>query len=136
MGKTNPVPHAVTDRLSNSYDFVYFLTRAPRYFFDLDAIRLPYRDPTGKQLQTATGLPGKNPGDVWMLPSANFRGAHFATFPQALVERPLLATCPELICDRCGTVFRDPAAADDRNSARVSPKDLNVTCSDTAVATP
>ena len=103
--KTNPVPHAVTDRLSNSYDVVYFLTRAPRYFFDLDAIRLPYRDPTGKQLQTATGLLGKNPGDVSMLPSANFRGAHFATFPQALVERPLLATCPELICDRCGTVF-------------------------------
>src|SRR5579862_2811295 len=25
--KTNPMPHGVSDRLSNSYDFVYFLTR-------------------------------------------------------------------------------------------------------------
>jgi DNA modification methylase len=103
--KTNPVPVAVIDRLSNSYDVIYFVTRSPRYFFDLDAIRLPYRDPTGKKHPIAAGLLGKNPGDVWMLPSANFRGAHFATFPPALVERPLLATCPELICDRCGTPF-------------------------------
>ena len=49
---------------------------------------------------------GKNPGDVWSLPSANFAGQHLATFPPGLVERPLLATCPELICDTCGTPFR------------------------------
>lgn len=107
--KTNPIPHSVADRLSNSYDVVYFLTRSPHYFFDLDAIRLPYRDPTGKKRLAPAGLLGKNPGDVWMLPAANFRGAHFATFPPALVERPLLATCPELICDHCGTPYERPS---------------------------
>jgi site-specific DNA-methyltransferase (adenine-specific) len=45
---------------------------------------------------------GKNPGDVWALPSANFKGEHFATFPPALVERPLIATVPERTCLQCG----------------------------------
>lgn len=45
---------------------------------------------------------GKNPGDVWRLATANFRGAHFATFPKQLIERPVLATCPERTCTRCG----------------------------------
>jgi hypothetical protein len=134
--KTNPMPHSVGDRLSNSYDLVYFLTREPHYFFDLDAIRLPHRSSAvarrggvyppdrasaplwrqrgggnrGLAAQKARGQVGhelgKNPGDVWELSSANFDGAHFATFPPGLVERPLRATCPELICDSCGTPFR------------------------------
>lgn len=133
--KTNPMPHAVGDRLTNSHDVVYFLTRSPRYFFDLDAIRVPHRSSAnsgrggvyppdgasaplwrqrgggnrGLAAQRARGQVGhelgKNPGDVWPIAAANIHGAHFATFPLALVERPLLATCPELICERCGTPF-------------------------------
>jgi DNA modification methylase len=49
---------------------------------------------------------GKNPGDVWTVPTAGYRGAHFATFPVALVERPLLATCPERVCLICGTPWQ------------------------------
>ena len=49
---------------------------------------------------------GKNPGDVWSLPTACYRGAHFATFPEVLVERPLLATCPQRVCRTCGTAWR------------------------------
>jgi site-specific DNA-methyltransferase (adenine-specific) len=45
---------------------------------------------------------GKNPGDVWRLSTSAFRGQHFATFPKHLVERPLLATCPERVCVGCG----------------------------------
>jgi site-specific DNA-methyltransferase (adenine-specific) len=45
---------------------------------------------------------GKNPGDVWTIPTAAYRGAHFATFPEALVERPIRATCPERVCIACG----------------------------------
>lgn len=52
---------------------------------------------------------GKNPGDVWETGTASFRGAHFATFPIKLIERPLLATCPEKVCARCGRPWqRDP----------------------------
>jgi DNA modification methylase len=44
---------------------------------------------------------GKNPGDVWTIPTARFAGSHFAVFPEALVERPLRATCPTRLCSRC-----------------------------------
>ncbi|WP_338835853.1 DNA-methyltransferase [Neomoorella thermoacetica] len=37
---------------------------------------------------------GKNPGDVWTLPTAAFKGAHFAVFPLALAERLVAALCP------------------------------------------
>ena len=156
--KTNPMPHSVGDRLTNSYDVVYFLTRSSSYFFDLDAIRLPHRSSAtgrsgssyppdkasaplwrqrgggnrGLAAQKARGevghALGKNPGDFWLLPSANFRGAHFATFPPGLVERPLLATCPELICETCGTPFRRTSRVRreeigrDRHPARREPR--------------
>jgi site-specific DNA-methyltransferase (adenine-specific) len=52
---------------------------------------------------------GKNPGDVWPISTHAFRGAHFATFPQQLVYRPILATCPEAVCTRCHAPLRHRA---------------------------
>lgn len=49
---------------------------------------------------------GKNPGDVWTFATAGHRGAHFAVFPERLIERPLLASCPERVCVRCGAPWR------------------------------
>lgn len=146
--KANPMPNSVKDRLSSTHEYVYFLTKSPDYFFDLDAIRTPAEAkgraaPRGRGQGTNVGKApacdvvyppakaaapswagpragnnaglarmrkdgvathplGKNPGDVWRLPTASYHGAHFATFPKSLVERPLLATCPELACERCG----------------------------------
>lgn len=37
----------------------------------------------------------KNPRSVWTIPTAGFAGAHFATWPEALVERIIKAGCPE-----------------------------------------
>lgn len=59
---------------------------------------------------------GKNPGDVWHLPTAGYRGAHFATFPLSLVERPLLAACPERVCAHCGAPWQ--RAPTDRSRRR------------------
>jgi DNA modification methylase len=127
--KPNPMPSSVRDRLNMTYEVVYHLVRSPRYYFNLDLIREPHRSSgrksAGEQVLKAPawagplagkqdglrrarpeGLPGhvlgKNPGDVWWLPTKGFRGPHFATFPEGLVTRPLLATCPEAICTRCG----------------------------------
>ena len=58
---------------------------------------------------------GKNPGDVWEIATASYRGAHFAPFPEALVERPLLATCPERVCHACSSPWRRPPV--DRSQA-------------------
>src|SRR6266542_3894086 len=138
--KSNPMPTSVSDRLAATYEVVYFLVRTRRYYFDLDAIRVPLRttavqtttDPEriypppgagpalrpgwayngnqGLSRLKARGMAGhplgKNPGDVWTLPTAGFKGAHFASFPRGLVERPLLATCPERVCSECGEAWQ------------------------------
>ena len=61
---------------------------------------------------------GKNPGDVWIIPTASYHGAHFATFPVELVRRPLLSTCPERVCVACGRPWqRAPQEIDGRKLA-------------------
>jgi hypothetical protein len=108
------------------------------YYFDLDAIRVPHRSRTGRvqaagAISTkppawagplaganhglarlkARGLPGhplgKNPGDVWELATAGYRDAHFAVFPEKLVERPIRAACPEHVCTACNQPWRRKA---------------------------
>jgi DNA modification methylase len=49
---------------------------------------------------------GKNPGDVWTIGTAGFRGSHFAVFPESLVTDPIRATCPERVCAECGSPWR------------------------------
>jgi len=127
--KTNPMPSSVTDRLTLTYEVVYFLVRSRTYFFDLDAIREPHRSSGAKRERAPQQQPpvwagplaasrnglrrarksgepghplGKNPGDVWSIATRGFRGAHFATFPLELVRRPILATCPAVVCTACG----------------------------------
>lgn len=132
--KTNPMPASVKDRLTATHEYVYLLCRQPRYFFDLDAIRIPHRTTTARPAASHQYPPpesappqwagplagnnrgldqmkrsgraghrlGKNPGDVWTLATASFHGSHFATFPTALIEKPMQASCPERTCTRCG----------------------------------
>lgn len=126
--KRNPMPSPVRDRLSCTWEVVYLLVRQRQYFFDLDAIRVPHTSkraaakggtawsvPPAWRVSTSShsgldalnasgrvGHPlGKNPGDVWPLSTASYRGAHHAVFPVALAERPVLAGCPERRCQRC-----------------------------------
>jgi len=65
----------------------------------------------------AVGRPtGRNRRSVWLLATAPYRGAHFATFPSALVEPCVLAaTSQRGCCGRCGAPWqRDTAVSDDR----------------------
>ena len=39
--KRNHMPSSVKDRLANSYEYVFFFTKQKRYFFNLDAVRVP-----------------------------------------------------------------------------------------------
>jgi len=139
--KPNYMPSSVRDRLTTSWEPLYLLSRSPSYYFDLDAIRIPHTSTRGKRrtfgglydttkptwsgplagkndglmrahAEGRVGHPlGKNPGDVWRIPTAGFRGAHFAVFPERLVERPLLAGCPERTCESCGAPWRRPPGA-------------------------
>ncbi|MGA8726016.1 MAG: site-specific DNA-methyltransferase [Acidimicrobiales bacterium] len=133
--KRNPQPSSVTDRLSATWESVYLFVRSSQYWFDLDAVRVPHlsrppRSPTKTDPPTspppwagplagtnsglarlkAAGRPGhrlgKNPGDVWSHATAGSPGAHFAVFPESLIERPILAGCPERVCEACGRGWR------------------------------
>ena len=50
---------------------------------------------------------GRNPGDFWEIYTQPFTGynpelEHFSVFPEAIVERPLKASCPKQVCKKCG----------------------------------
>jgi site-specific DNA-methyltransferase (adenine-specific) len=49
---------------------------------------------------------GRNPGDVWDIATASLGIEHFAAYPEKLVMRPILMTCPPKICPQCGTIFK------------------------------
>jgi site-specific DNA-methyltransferase (adenine-specific) len=137
--KPNPLPQSAADRLSPTYETVIFATKSRRYFFDLDAIRIPHRsaDRMRVALKEAsrryqgnnTGLGklkaagrvgnarGKNPGDAWTIPTAVDRMGHQATFPEALIERPILATCPERICVQCDRAWTRPTRIKSRKTS-------------------
>jgi DNA modification methylase len=130
--KPNPMPISVTDRLACTYEVVYVFAIHPRYFFDLDTVRVPHRSRIGRAYtalrpaegwrgpnsDTATGLDalkasgrvghplGKNPGDVWTIATSSFRGAHHATFPLTLATRAIQAGCPEARCSHCRLPWR------------------------------
>lgn len=45
---------------------------------------------------------GRNKRDVWEINTEPYPEAHFAVFPEKLVETPILAGCPSMICKKCG----------------------------------
>ena len=82
--KPNRIPASVTDRLNNTYEHVFHFVINKKYFFNLDAIKIP-------------GANGnmKNPGDVWAINTQPLTGSHTATFPEKLVEQIVLCASPE-----------------------------------------
>ena len=73
---------------------------------------------------------GKNPGDVWTVPTSPYPDAHFAVFPPELVRRPILATVPEQVCRECGKGrertpganwhFREPRQPQERRALEIA----------------
>jgi len=117
--KPNPMPESVTDRCTKAHEYVFLMTKAARYYYDADAVR---EKPTTAGLRqggdgyswhdhenTAVlgnrqdsahngkfcGVGGRNRRSVWTIPTAPYPGAHFATFPPALVQPCIKAGCPE-----------------------------------------
>lgn len=61
----------------------------------------------GNRIKTTAPEPGKPtvigvPLDLWRIPTQPRPEAHFATFPDKLCIKPILATCPSEICKKCG----------------------------------
>jgi DNA modification methylase len=151
--KPNPMPESVTDRPTKAHEYLFLLTKSPRYFYDAAAIAEPaawdrwgtqtnkkkmpgagswLRDKTKAELDATvrprhrkqdnhenvryagfndrwdaneangTAPKDRNKRTVWTIATESYAEAHFATFPQALVEPCIKAGCPE------GGVVLDP----------------------------
>ena len=127
--KPNAIPESVKDRFSRTYDSIFMLVKNNDYFFDLDAVRVPaktkphapgWRRETLESAKQSVGRRdryndpnkiwgnplGRNPGDVWSIPTQPQSGQHFATFPITLI-RPLISVgCPQKICKKCGRMYK------------------------------
>jgi len=63
--KPNPMPESVTDRPTKAHEYVFLLSKQPRYFFDQEAVRERYGDPTREwwnETSTTPGNPNRNDG--------------------------------------------------------------------------
>lgn len=134
--KPNPMPESVRDRCTKSHEYIFLLSKSPRYYFDSEAMRenavkgsagssfnkgKTAEHQLGRSSDTERADDGKrNRRSVWSVSTKPYKGAHFATFPPDLIEPCVMAGCPE-----GGTVL-DPfggsgttaavALANDRNA--------------------
>lgn len=114
--KPNPMPESVKDRCTKSHEYIFLLSKSPKYYFDHEAIQEEsvsnvgdtkirfggnkYGDNEDKKFAIYSGnewTPSemRNKRDVWVIPVQPTKEAHFATYPEKLVEPCLLAGCPE-----------------------------------------
>lgn len=116
--KPNPMPESVTDRCTKSHEYIFLLSKSPKYYFDAEAIHektvtkgaIPKKSPHRYGGDKYTAHPDefyrtksvnaymdreyRNKRDVWIIPPQPTKEAHFATFPERLVANCILAGCP------------------------------------------
>lgn len=79
--KPNAQPESVKDRPARVHEYIFLFSKSERYFYDHEAVREPTLGSSGT----------RNRRSVWSINTEPFVGAHFATFPRALVLPCLLA---------------------------------------------
>ena len=125
--RPNPPVGALGDKFRPATTDMLVACVSPRRFFDLDAVREPFKGGTpnpllgekparvsdethaksegtgARRLQTIVNThAGAPPLDWWNIPTQGFKGSHYATWPKALVLKPIKAMCPERVCRVCG----------------------------------
>lgn len=111
--KPNPMPESVTDRCTKAHEYIFLLSKKPKYYYDAEPIREPVKDTSGSingaplrgdHVMTEGGrktesrqydeIKGANKRSVWNVNTQPYSGAHFATFPPDLIKPCILAGCP------------------------------------------
>ena len=124
--KPNPMPESVTDRCTKAHEYIFLMSKSPKYYYDAESIKekatvgcrdtdfMPVSDKdksaTAATAATAASMNGRtgrfidtrNRRSVWTVTTKPFKGAHFATFPPDLIEPMIKAGCP------LGGVVLDP----------------------------
>ena len=116
--KNNPIPDPVKDRPTRSHEYIFLLTKNKKYYYDFHAVlesalesnrkssRIGAKNQIGTQRKdqgrTYAGDIKRNKRTVWTVSVANFPSAHFATFPEKLIEPCILAgTSEKGCCPKC-----------------------------------
>lgn len=116
--KPNPMPESVTDRCTKSHEYIFLLSKRPKYYYDHEAIKEPAVTPLNSKARQSFGSTKKlsdgvkahtnrhgksyrderkntkNKRSVWTVTTKPFRDAHFAVFPPDLIKPCILAGCP------------------------------------------
>lgn len=110
--KPNPMPESVRDRCTTAHEYLFMLSKSPKYYFDSEANKEPGVVPAGTkgakgsadraaqkgvnsrppEYKVYDGL--RNRRSVWTVTAKPFKGAHFATFPPDLIEPCILTGSP------------------------------------------
>lgn len=118
--KPNPMPESVQDRCTKAHEYIFLLSKSQKYYYDNDSIKeeahttdasdrnrdesrlnnTPGR--TRMAVLTTNHYETKNKRSVWTVTTKPYEGAHFAVFPQDLIEPCILAGAP------VGGVVLDP----------------------------
>ncbi len=131
--KPSCMPESVTDRPTKSHEYLFLLTKSPRYFYDQQAVREPHTMKPQRRFARDTygsnGVPGKqmvnqakplsdeprqfghpsgrNLRSVWNITTKPFRGSHYAVMPPDLVYPCVKAGSSEYgVCSTCGSPYK------------------------------
>ncbi len=126
--KPNPMPESVTDRCTKAHEYIFLLTKSAKYFYDTDAVKEPLKEISIKRNKSgwngnedrnyingpqnhmskylgsekAIQATDRNLRSVWTITTQPTKEAHFATFPEKLVETCIKAG------SRIGDTILDP----------------------------
>jgi DNA modification methylase len=123
--KPNGMPEPVTDRFTKKHEYIFFMVKSEKYYFDLDAIREKHSDVSLNRIKYGfksehdsignidvsemgdrfCNPKGKNPGsvsDFWDITTKPSSNKHYASYNDELLMKPILAGCPE------GGIIYDP----------------------------
>lgn len=131
--KPNPMPESVRDRCTKAHEYIFLLAKSPRYFWDAEAVKEGSVDPEGSARRYAMpfyvgeketsggGRPNaasntagmkefsgtRNLRSVWHVATQPTPYAHFATWPEKLVEPMVKAGSSERgCCPTCGAPWQ------------------------------
>jgi len=110
--KPNCMPTSVKDRFTVDFEYLFFFVKNKKYYFEqqrephkIKSIkRMSYkweghREPkssfSGMNIKNMCHPKGRNKRCVWNISTGSYKGAHFAVYPEKLIEIPISAGCPE-----------------------------------------
>ena len=103
-------------RHTRAHEYIFMLVKGMGYWSDQEAVResaggwngSSFTSHYDKAVYAGLGQAGRiekagrNPRSVLHIPTAPYKGSHYATYPPALITPLILATCPRWCCPVCG----------------------------------